>query len=130
MAVELLERSISSSNDISGATFFPTEPKCSGCTMNIEATFKLNDLKYGGALTAFRFEGSKNSIDERIQNLKKELKIVNFKISTLESYQSEIFWNKVKILEFFSNSKNNIIRIVIPPSESVNLIYQFSNRFK
>ena len=60
----------------------------------------------------------------------KELQIVNINTSILEIHQSEIFWNKVKILEFFSNSKNNIIRIVIPPSESVNLIYQFSNRFK
>ena len=44
--------------------------------------------------------------------------------------QSEIFWNKVKNLEFFSFSKNSIIRIVIPPSECVQLIYQFSNKFK
>ena len=39
--------------------------------------------------------------------------------------------SKNKVLsDFFSNSKNSIIRIIIPPSESVNLIYQFSNRFK
>ena len=33
-------------------------------------------------------------------------------------------------LEFFSLSKNNIVRIVVPPSEGVNLIYQLSNKFK
>ena len=33
-------------------------------------------------------------------------------------------------LEFFSSSKNNIIRIVIPPSQCVQLLYQFSNKFK
>ena len=71
----MLEKAISSSNDISGATFFPIEPKCTGCVMNIEKTFKLNDLKYGGSFTAIRIEGSKNSIDERIKNLKNELKI-------------------------------------------------------
>ena len=126
----LLEKATSSSNDISGSAFFPDEPRISECAMNIEKTFKLNDLKHGGSLTAFRIEGSKNSIDQRIKNLIYELKAVNLKISVLDTYQSEIFWNKVRSLEFFSLSKNNIIRIVIPPSECVQLVYQFSNRFK
>jgi len=126
----LLEKATSSSNDISGAAFFPDEPRISECAMNIEKTFKLNDLKHGGSLTAFRIEGSKNSIDQRIKNLIYELKAVNLNISVLDNYQSEIFWNKVRSLEFFSLSKNNILRIVIPPSECVQLVYQFSNRFK
>ena len=111
--------------------FYLREPKVPGCVMNIEKTFKLNDLKHEGSLTAIRIEGSKNSIDQRIQNLINELKIINFNISILETHQSEIFWNKVKSLEFFLfNSKNSILRIVIPPSECVNLFYQFSNKFK
>ena len=129
-AIYFLDKSISSSNDVSGAVFFPKDLKIPGCIMNIENTFKLNDLKHEGSITAIRIEGSKNSIDQRIENLIKELQIININTSILEIHQSEIFWNKVKILEFFSNSKNSIIRIVIPPSESVNLIYQFSNRFK
>ena len=126
----LLEKATSSSNDISGSAFFPDEPRISECAMNIEKTFKLNDLKHGGSLTAFRIEGSKNSIDQRIKNLIYELKAVNLNISVLDNYQSEIFWNKVRSLEFFSLSKNNILRIVIPPSECVQLVYQFSNKFK
>ena len=98
--------------------------------MNIEKTFKLNDLKHEGSITAIRIEGSKNSADQRIKNLISELKIYNFNISILETYQSEIFWNKVKSFEFFSNSKNSIIRIVIPPSECIKLVYQFSNKYK
>ena len=129
-ATFLLEKAISSSNDISGATFFPDEPKIPGCVMNINKTFKLNDLKYGGSLTAIRVEGSKNSIDQRIKNLIYELKIINLKISILDTHQSEIFWNKVKSLEFFSSSKNSIFRIVIPPSECAQLLYQLSSRFK
>ena len=129
-AIELLDKAISSSNDISGAIFLPQEPEVRGCVMNIENTFKLNDLKYEGSFTAIRIEGSKNSIDQRIKNLIKELQIINLNISILEVYQSEIFWNKIKSLEFFSSSKNNILRIVIPPSECVNLVYQFSNKFK
>jgi len=129
-AVHFLDKSISSSNDISGAVFFPDKPIISGSSMNIENTFKLNDLKQEGSITAIRIEGSKSSIDHRIENLINELKIINLNISILEVHQSEVFWNKVKALEFFSNSKNNIIRIVIPPSECVNLIYQFSSKFK
>ena len=129
-ATDLLEKAISSSNDISGASFLPVEPKCSGCVMNIEKTFKLNDLKHGGSLTAIRMEGSKNSIDERMKSLIKELKITDNAVSYLQTYQSEIFWKKLKNLELFASSKNNIIRIVIPPAESIQLIYQFSNKFK
>jgi len=129
-AVNFLDKSISSSNDVSGAVFLPNEPDVTGCVMNIEATFKLNDLKHEGSITAIRFEGSKDSIDKRIENLIKEYKIMNFNLSILEVHQSEIFWGKIKALEFFSSSKNNIIRIVIPPSECVKLIYQLSNKFK
>ena len=129
-AINFLDMAISSSNDISGAAYLPTEPECDGCQMNIEKVFQLNDLKKNGSLTAIRIEGSKNSINQRTKNLLNELKIIDSNISILETYQSEIFWNKVRNLEFFSSSKNNIIRIVIPPSECVQLLYQFSNKFK
>ena len=129
-ATDLLARAISSSNDISGAIFLPNKPKVPGCVMNIEKTFKLNDLQNKGSITAIRIEGSKNSIDQRFKNLSNELKIINFNISILETFQSEIFWNKIKALEFFSSSKNSILRIVIPPSECVKLIYQLSNKYK
>ena len=129
-ATDILTRAISSSNDISGAIFLPNKPKVPGCVMNIEKTFKLNDLQNKGSITAIRIEGSKNSIDQRFKNLSNELKIINFNISILETFQSEIFWNKIKALEFFSSSKNSILRIVIPPSECVKLIYQLSNKYK
>ena len=129
-AVHYLNNAISSSNDISGAIFLPKEPKVPGCTMDIEKTFKLNDLKQDGSLTAIRIEGSKKSIEQRVKNLINELKISNLNISILDTHQSEIFWNKVKNLEFFFSSKNSIIRIVIPPSECTQLSYLFSNKFK
>ena len=130
LATDFLDKAISSSNDISGAVFLPSEPKIPGCVMDIEKTFKLNDLKYKGSLTSLRIEGSKNSVEQRINNLISELKIVDFNISILETYQSEIFWNKIKNLEFFYSSKNNILRIVVPPSECVKLVYQLSNKYK
>ena len=129
-AINFLDKAISSSNDISGATFLPLQTENNGCVMDIEKTFKLNDLKHGGSFTAIRIEGSKTSIEQRIQNLIDDLKIKDFNISILETYQSEIFWNKIKNLEFFSFSKNNILRIVIPPSECIKLVYQLPNNFK
>ncbi len=129
-APEYLQKAINSSNDVSGASFFPTEPECNNCKMNIENTFKLNDLKNKGSLTALRVEGSKKSVNERVKNLIEELKVTESNISVLENLQSEIFWKKTKNLEFFSLTKNNIFRIVIPPSECIKIIYQLPNNFK
>jgi glycolate oxidase FAD binding subunit len=129
-APEYLEKAISSSNEVSGATFLPTEPICNNCEMNIENTFKLNDLKKKGSMTAIRIEGSKTSTNERLKNLIEELNLLESNISVLETLQTEIFWKKVKNLEFFSLTKNNIFRIVIPPSECVKLIYEIPNNFK
>ena len=126
-AISLLNRSVSSSNDVSGAVFLPTEPENKNCVMNIENTFKLNDLKHPGSLTAIRVEGSKNSVDERIKNLLEELNVIDDNISLLEIHQSVIFWNKVKNLEFFSSTKNNIIRIVVPPSKTAHILYQLAS---
>ena len=125
-ALYYLEKSVSSSNDISGAIFLPTEPRVPGCVMNIQKTFELNDLKHDGSITAARIEGSKNSINQRIENLINELQITNINTSILEVHQSEIFWNKNKTLEFFSKSKNSDIRIVIPPSKTVHILYQLA----
>jgi len=130
MAIDLLNKAISSSIDVSGAVFLPSEPKVAGSVMDIEKTFQLNDLKHKGNFTSFRIEGSKNSVDQRISNLINELKVENFDLSILEFHQSEIFWDKVKNLEFFRSSQNNILRIIIPPSECVKLIYQLSNKYK
>ncbi|MDC0059735.1 FAD-binding protein [Pelagibacteraceae bacterium] len=129
-AINFLDLAVSSSSEVSGATYLPTEPECKGCQMDIEKTFKLNDLKNDGSITAIRVEGSKKSTNDRIENLLNELKIENLSISILETYQSEIFWNKIRNLELFSYSKNNILRIVIPPSKCVQLLFQFSNKFK
>ena len=100
-ALDLLDKSTNSSNDISGSIYLPKEPNINGCSMNIEKTFKLNDLKNEGSLTSMRIEGSKNSVEQRNKNLINELKVENLNISILENYQSEIFWNKIKSLEFF-----------------------------
>ena len=81
LAIHFLEKSVSSSSDVSGAVFFPNDLKIPGCITNIENTFKLNDLKHEGSITAIRIEGSKNSINQRIENLINELQIANIQLA-------------------------------------------------
>ncbi len=127
-SLNILNQAVSSSNDVSGAVFLPDETGEGGCVMNVSKTFKLNDLRYGGTLTAIRIEGSKDSIEERTKNLLYELQLIkDYEISILETYQSTIFWNKIKNLEVFSSTKNNIFRIVVPPSKCMQLLYQLSS---
>ena len=42
--------------------------------------------------------------------------------SILDNEQSNIFWNKTKNLEVFKNLKSNLLRIVIPISETLQVI--------
>jgi len=130
LAPNYLQKGVSSTYDISGASFLPTDPVCNKCQMDIKKTFKLNDLKEEGSITAMRIEGSKKSISQRIENLNKELYTSRLSISVLGTLQSEIFWKKIKNLEFFSKTKNNILRIVIPPASCTQLVYQLPKNFK
>ena len=68
--------------------------------------FGINDLNYTGSYLAFRLEGDKKSIDERLKDLNDELELKKFKTSILDVYQSSLFWKKVNNLEIFSNTKN------------------------
>jgi glycolate oxidase FAD binding subunit len=129
-SMEYLSQAINSSNDISGAAFLPMTPNCENCKMDIKNTFQLNDLKQNGSLTAIRVEGSKKSVDERIKNLQKRVTIPESNLSLLESLQSSIFWSKIRNLEFFSGTKNNIFRIVLPPTETSKLLYKLPQKYK
>ena len=129
-SIEYLSQSISSSNDISGATFLPMTPNCENCKMDIKNTFQLNDLKQNGSLTAVRVEGSKKSVDERASNLQKRFSIPESNFSLLENLQSSIFWKKIRNLEFFSGTQNNIFRIVLPPTETAKLLYELPKKYK
>ena len=122
-AADLLAKALSSSNDVSGAVFLPNEPQSNDYVANVEEIFSLNDLKHASSYTAIRIEGPKNSVDERIQNIISELNVKNNDNSILKTYQSEIFWKKVKNLEIFSSAKNNVARIVLPPSYCTQLLH-------
>ena len=108
---------LSSSCDPSGAAFYPEF---------FQDHFTFNDLTTRGPITAIRIEGSKLSIDERIKQLTNELSLEKKEISILDPEQSNIFWEKTRSLNVFSNLKNNLLRIIVPSSEAFDLI----NRLK
>ena len=112
-AIEYLGTALSSSSDPSGGVFYPEQ---------FDQSFTFNDLTHKGALTAIRIEGPSNSVDHRIKNLSAELGLLENEYSILESVQSKIFWNKTKNLEIFSNSKKNLLRIVVPISETLSVL--------
>ena len=115
-ALEYLNISLSSSSDPSGGVFYPEY---------FTSHFTFNDLTYEGPLTAIRIEGPKESIDHRIKNLCKELSLNVDETLVLENEQSKIFWEKTRTLEVFSKTKSNLLRIVVPPSETFDIIKQF-----
>ena len=41
----------------------------------------------------------------------------------MESYQSKLFWEKIKNLEIFSNTRNSVLRIIVSPSNLVKTVY-------
>ena len=62
-AIEYLNLALSSSSDVSGGAFYPEI---------FRNYFSLNDLTIKGALTAIRVEGPQNSVNQRIDKLKRK----------------------------------------------------------
>ena len=120
----------SSSSEISGAVYVPNKSKDDDFLKKKNSVFKFNDLKSNTSFLAFRVEGDKISIKEKIKNLSKELELNKFETSTLDVYQSEPFWKKINNLEIFQNTKNNLIRMVIPPAKGSNLLKFLDNKYK
>lgn len=111
--LEYLNMSLASSSDPSGAVFYPDY---------FRKYFTFNDLVFSGPITAVRIEGSTLSVDHRIAKLKKELKVNDGETAILSEEQSEIFWDNTRNLKVFSNLKQNLIRIVVPSSETFDLL--------
>jgi len=111
--LEYLNTSLASSSDPSGAVFYPEY---------FRNQFTFNDLTTEGPITAIRIEGSKLSIDERIKQLLNELVINKKEVSILDPEQSNIFWENTRCLKVFANLKNNLLRIIVPASETFDLI--------
>ena len=127
---ELFEKISSSSSEISGAVYIPDEPQDENYKHNKERVFKFNDLESKDSFLALRIEGDKASIDERIKALTKELEFNKLNISILDVHQSVPFWKKINNLELFAETKNNLLRAVIPPSKGNELMQKLGNKYK
>jgi len=127
---ELFEKISSSSSEISGAVFIPEEPEDENYDHNKEMVFKFNDLKPKGSFLALRIEGDKISIDEKIKALTDELGLDKLNSTILDLYQSIPFWKKINNLELFKATKNNLLRVVIPPSKGNELMKYLGNKYK
>jgi glycolate oxidase FAD binding subunit len=114
-ALDYLSSALSSSSDPSGGVFYPEY---------FRNHFTLNDLTTNGPITAIRIEGTTESIDHRIKILCEELELQNNEIAILEPEQSNIFWEKTRSLQVFSGLKDNLLRIVVPASETFEVINQ------
>ena len=113
----IMGSAISSSNDPSGAIFYPS---------NFRKEFVFNDLTHKGSITAIRVEGTKISVTQRVENLINDLVLKDKNLTILDNIQSEIFWQDTRALKVFSKKEENILRAVVPPSETLNLL----NRIK
>ena len=127
---DLFDKIAGSSSEVSGAAFVPEEPKDENYLKNRDKIFKFNDLDFKGSFLAFRVEGDKVSINEKIKSLTKELQLNTFKTFLLDTYQSEPFWKKINNLELFETTKNNLMRIVIEPSNGSKMMKYLGNKFK
>ena len=127
---DLFEKIAGSSSEISGAVFIPEEPKDESYEHNKEMVFKFNDLKSKGSFLALRIEGDKISIDEKIKALTDELGLDKLNSTILDVHQSTPFWKKINNLELFKATKNNLLRVVIPPSKGNELMQYLGNKYK
>ena len=62
------------------------------------------------------------SIDRRIKNFYNQWSLNEKKTTILDKAQSIIFWEDTRSLKVFSNTDKSLLRAVVPPSETTNLI--------
>ena len=53
-----------------------------------------------------------------------------YKTSNLDIYQSNLFWKSINSLQLFSETKNNLLRAVVPPSKSENMMSFLKNKYR
>ena len=74
---------------------------------------------------AIRIEGSNESMTIGL-TIYMKLELNSNETLVLENEQSKILWEKTRTLSF-SNLKNNLLRIVVPPIETFEVIKQIKS---
>jgi len=119
-ALEVFRKAMNTSLEVSGACFF-SEDNVSFLT--------LNDVKKDASALGLRVQGPKSSVTERIQALKKIFK--DQSVSVLDTYQTAIFWRKIKNFEGYSNSEDFICKISLPVTNMAIFLKHFEKtKFK
>lgn len=118
-AINFFLKAMDTSLEISGACYYPD---------NNTSFFRLNDIKQNSSILSLRVEGPKNSVQERIQQLKKIFAEKDF--SVLDIFQSKAFWSLSKNLEAFKNSGEIVCKISLPITKTSEFLDKFSNDIK
>ena len=118
-AINFFLKAMDTSLEISGACYYPD---------NNTNFFRLNDIKQNSSILSLRVEGPKNSVQERIQQLKKIFAEKDF--SVLDIFQSKAFWSLSKNLEAFKNSSEIVCKISLPITKTSEFLDKFSNDIK
>ncbi len=118
-AINFFLKAMDTSLEISGACYYPD---------NNTSFFRLNDIKQNSSILSLRVEGPKNSVQERIQQLKKIFAEKDF--SVLDIFQSKAFWSLSKNLEAFKNSSEIVCKISLPITKTSEFLDKFSNDIK
>ena len=118
-AINFFLKAMDTSLEISGACYYPD---------NNTSFFRLNDIKQNSSILSLRVEGPKNSVQERIQQLKKIFAEKDF--SVLDIFQSKAFWSLSKNLEKFKNSSEIVCKISLPITKTSEFLDKFSNDIK
>ena len=118
-AINFFLKAMDTSLEISGACYYPD---------NNTSFFMLNDIKQNSSILSLRVEGPKNSVQERIQQLKKIFAEKDF--SVLDIFQSKAFWSLSKNLEAFKNSGEIVCKISLPITKTSEFLDKFSNDIK
>ena len=66
-------------------------------------------------------------MDQRANRLSKELGLLDQELSILDNEQSNIFWSRTKNLEVFKKLESNLLRIVLPISETLQVIQKLKS---
>ena len=66
-------------------------------------------------------------MDQRANRLSKELGLLDQELSILDNEQSSIFWSRTKNLEVFKKLESNLLRIVLPISETLQVIQKLKS---
>ena len=117
-ALDSLSKCLSSSTDPTAGVFFPEMHRQS---------FIFNDMVGSGSITAIRYEGSKKSVDHRIDIIRKSLKLKVSEVNILETSQSTIFWKQVSGLKVFSQNTKNLVRVVLPPKKTKDFLKKINS---